>query len=112
MGGICALSGTKHSIPNAKSRILAGRGGAEDNSSEFGTRNPRKWWLMLVFASYLKQVEEIGSCGMYSDQVLIWAWRRRGKNRHYQVQRTLLCGFVVVSKLSKSCHPACTRVIP
>jgi hypothetical protein len=61
---VSALAGPKDLIANFELWCFPTRqrrGGFEYNAREFGTRNPREWRLVLIFAANLEEVEEV--CG-------------------------------------------------
>lgn len=44
----------------------------EHNAGEFGAGDPGEGRLMLIFATDLEQVEEVGGAGANADEVLVW----------------------------------------
>lgn len=45
-----------------------------DYAGELGPADERKGGLVLVFAAYLQQVEEVCAAGVDGDGVLVWVW--------------------------------------
>lgn len=70
--------------------LILGRGRrgcrcGDDGAGEFGAGDPRKGWLVLIFAADLEQVEEICRGRMNGDEVFVWFGGRCGESRYSEV---------------------------
>lgn len=89
MRSISALRRPKDSIALLESWSLAGGGGGEDDACELGAGDPGEWRLILVLATDLEKIEEIGRGGVDGNEIGIRRWSKIGKIGHFKVLRSL-----------------------
>jgi hypothetical protein len=71
VGGVRALCSAEDAITDAEAWGRSGGWNCGDGAGEFGTADPGEWWLVLVFALDLEDVEEVCAGGVDLDEVFV-----------------------------------------
>lgn len=82
MRRVGALRGAEDPIARLEPRAWVSGGVSrrcDDGAGELGARDPGQWRLVLVFASDLEQVEEVGPARGDLDEIFVGGGRGRGK---------------------------------
>jgi hypothetical protein len=59
VGCVGALCGAEDAVADFEARVLGGDWDGGDCAGEFDAADPREWWLVLVFALDLEDIEEV-----------------------------------------------------
>jgi hypothetical protein len=87
---ISALESTKDSIPDLKFVVSGRSRSGEDGTGEFRAGDPWEGRLVLVFALYLEDVEEVCACGVDFDEIFVCCWGGGGQVGYFEVEGALV----------------------